>query len=299
MKRAVNGWLILDKPVGIGSTQALGKARWALGAKKAGHAGTLDPLASGLLAIAFGEATKTIPYAMDGLKTYRFAARWGFETETDDSEGEPRPISESRPSPEAIRAILPGFIGEIQQKPPAYSAIKIDGERAYDLARAGEAPEMAARPIWIESLAYLASDSTPEIGRFEMTCGKGGYVRSMARDLGRALGCGADVTELRRLSAGPFDLGQAISLESLDALRNNPHALTRLLPVSTGLDDIPVLAVTEAEAAHIRQGRAVPAAGVLSLPEGSALWASLAGEPVALGHLKEGRFQPDRVFNLA
>ncbi len=299
MKREIHGWLLLDKPVGLGSTQALGKARWALKAKKAGHAGTLDPLASGLLALAFGEATKTIPFAMGGLKTYRFAARWGFETETDDSEGEPRLISEARPSPEAIRAVLPGFHGEIQQKPPAYSAIRIDGERAYDLARAGEAPEMAARPIWIESLTYLEAESTPDLGRFEMTCGKGGYVRSMARDLGRALGCGAYVTELRRLRAGPFALDQAISLESLEALRDNPHALTRLLPVSTGLDDIPVLAVTEAEAAHIRQGRAVPAAGVLSLHDGDKLWASLAGEPVAIGHMEEGRFQPDRVFNLA
>ncbi|WP_018631357.1 tRNA pseudouridine(55) synthase TruB [Neomegalonema perideroedes] len=299
MKREIHGWLLLDKPVGLGSTQALGKARWALKAKKAGHAGTLDPLASGLLALAFGEATKTIPFAMGGLKTYRFAARWGFETETDDSEGEPRLISEARPSPEAIRAVLPGFHGEIQQKPPAYSAIKIDGERAYDLARAGEAPEMAARPIWIESLTYLEAESAPDLGRFEMTCGKGGYVRSMARDLGRALGCGAYVTELRRLRAGPFALDQAISLESLEALRDNPHALTRLLPVSTGLDDIPVLAVTEAEAAHIRQGRAVPAAGVLSLHDGDKLWASLAGEPVAIGHMEEGRFQPDRVFNLA
>lgn len=299
MKREVHGWLLLDKPVGLGSTQALGKARWALRAKKAGHAGTLDPLASGLLALAFGEATKTIPFAMDGLKTYRFAARWGFETDTDDSEGAPRPISEARPSPEAIRALLPRFLGEIQQKPPAYSAIKIDGERAYDLARAGEAPEMAARPIWIESLTYLEAESTPDLGRFAMTCGKGGYVRAMARDLGRALGCGAYVAELRRLAAGPFALEQAISLESLEALRDNPEALTRLLPVSTGLDDIPVLAVTEAEAAHIRQGRAVPAAGVLSLHDGDSLWASLAGDPVAIGHMKEGRFQPDRVFNLA
>ena len=299
MKREIHGWLLLDKPVGIGSTQALGKARWALKAKKAGHAGTLDPLASGLLALAFGEATKTIPFAMGGLKTYRFAARWGFETDTDDSEGEPRLISGSRPSAEEIRAVLPGFHGEIQQKPPAYSAIRIDGERAYDLARAGEAPEIAARPIWIDSLTYLEEASTPDLGRFEMTCGKGGYVRSMARDLGRALGCGAYVTELRRLSAGPFALDRAISLESLDALRDNPHALTRLLPVSTGLDDIPVLAVTEAEAAHVRQGRAVPAAGVLSLHDGDKLWASLAGEPVAIGHMKEGRFQPDRVFNLA
>jgi len=199
----IHGWLILDKPSGIGSTPLVGKAKWALQAQKCGHAGTLDPLATGVLALAFGEATKTVQYVMDGDKSYRFTVRWGIATNTDDAEGEATDTSDIRPTREQIEAAIPQFIGEIQQIPPAYSAIKINGERSYALARKGETPELSARPIRMDALALIKQPDADH-AIFEMTCGKGGYVRAIGRDLGHSLGCLGHITQLRRTRTGPF-----------------------------------------------------------------------------------------------
>ena len=296
--RPIDGWLVIDKPQGVGSTDVVSKARWALQAQKAGHSGTLDPLATGVLAIAFGEATKTIPYAQEGAKTYRFTVRWGAATTTDDAEGQVVADSEARPAREAIEAALSEFEGVVMQRPPAYSAIKVDGERAYDLAREGAAPELEARPIRIDRLTLIGSPSADE-SVFEMVCGKGGYVRAVARDLGEKLGCLGHVTALRRLRSGPFHLEQAISFEMLDAMRDRSASDLRLLPVATGLDDIPALAVDGGTAARIRQGQAAPVIGALAgrdLSYGDAVWASLEGVPVAVGQYRAGSFQPTRVF---
>lgn len=294
--RDVHGWLIVDKPLGVTSAQVVAKARWALQAKKAGHAGTLDPEATGVLAVAFGEATKTVPFVTDALKSYRFTVRWGQATNTDDSEGEVVATSEARPSAEDIRAALPAFTGDIMQVPPKFSAVKVDGERAYALARGGEDVELAARPLWVESLDLIDAPDADHAA-LEMVCGKGGYVRAIARDLGRALGCLGHVVQLRRVWSGPFEEADAISFETLDEWRHNPRATEQLLPVSTGLDDIPALAVTAAMAAHLKQGRAVPATGV-DLSYGDEAWASFQGTPVAIGTVKGGMLHPSRVFNL-
>ncbi|MEO1303302.1 MAG: tRNA pseudouridine(55) synthase TruB, partial [Myxococcota bacterium] len=241
--RPVHGWLVIDKPEGVGSTQVVGKARWALQAQKAGHAGTLDPLATGVLAIAFGEATKTVGYAMDALKCYRFTVQWGEGRDSDDREGAVTATSTNRPTRQAIEALLPNFQGEVMQRPPSYSAIKVGGERAYDLARDGETVELEARPIWIDSLTLVEMPDADH-AVFEMVCGKGGYVRAVARDLGERLGCFGHVAALRRVWSGPFTLEHAISFEKLDELRDTERAEEHLLPVSTALDDIPALAVT-------------------------------------------------------
>ena len=294
--RAVHGWLAIDKPSGIGSTPVVGKARWALDAQKAGHAGTLDPMASGVLAIAFGEATKTVPYVMAGPKTYRFTVRWGSATNTDDAEGETVAVSDARPARAEIEAALPALRGEIMQVPPAYSAIKVDGRRAYALARDGESPDLAARPIRIQALDLLDCPS-PDEAVFAMTCGKGGYVRSVGRDLGAALGCLGHVTQLRRTATGPFTEADAISLETLEQMRDTAGSCARLIAVATGLDGVPALAVTAAQAALLRNGGAVPAAGC-DLAEGATAWASLNGVPVAIGTFRGGSLHPARVLNL-
>ncbi|MEM9724804.1 MAG: tRNA pseudouridine(55) synthase TruB [Pseudomonadota bacterium] len=296
--RAIDGWLVIDKPAGMGSTEVVSKARWALQARKAGHAGTLDPLATGVLAVAFGEATKTVPYAQDGLKTYHFTVKWGEARDSDDADGEIVAQSDARPSEAEIDAALPRFEGQIQQRPPAFSAVKIDGERAYDLARDGAAPELATRPIWVERLRRMETlDADHTV--FEMSCGKGGYVRAIARDLGVQLGCHGHVTALRRVSAGPFALDRAISIEMLEEMRDSDGADDRLLPVAAGLDDIPAMAVDGGAAAQIRQGRATPVVGALAgadLSYGDAVWTSHGGEPVAIGVYKAGSFHPTRVF---
>lgn len=291
----VDGWAVLDKPAGVSSVQALSKARWAFRAGKAGHAGTLDPLATGVLAIAFGEATKTVALAQEGLKTYRFAIRLGQATTTDDSEGEMTATSEHRPTDDEIAAALRAYVGEIAQVPPQFSAVKVEGERAYDLAREGIELDLAPRPLRVESLRLIARPD-PDHAELELVCGKGGYVRSIARDLGRDLGCHAHVTMLRRLASGPFTLAQAISFEKLDEIRHMGGA-DYLLPVSTGLDDIPALAVPAAAAARLRQGQAVPVPAA-DLDYGDVAWASLDGLPVAIGTYRAGMLHPDRVFNL-
>ncbi|HSF93438.1 MAG TPA: tRNA pseudouridine(55) synthase TruB [Thermohalobaculum sp.] len=291
----VDGWVVIDKPVGVTSIKAVSKARWAFQAGKAGHAGTLDPLASGVLAIAFGEATKTVAYAQEGLKTYRFTIRLGQATATDDAEGAVTAESDLRPTDAQIEAALGAYEGDIEQVPPQFSAVKVEGERAYDLAREGVEMELAARPLYVESLKLIARPDADH-AELELVCGKGGYVRSIARDLGRDLGCLAHVTKLRRLSSGGFTLEHAISFEMLDEIRHMGGS-EHLLPVSTGLDDIPALAVPAAAAARLKQGQAVPVPAT-GLDYGDVAWASLDGLPVAIGTVKSGLLHPDRVFNL-
>jgi len=288
----VHGWLIVDKPVGIGSTNVVSKARWALRAQKAGHAGTLDPLASGALAVAFGEATKTVPYVMDGAKRYEFTVGWGRATATDDTEGETVEQSDMRPSRDAILDALPRFRGAIEQVPPVYSAIKIGGIRAYKTARAGKIPELVARPLHVEALDLL--EATPDSASFAFTCGKGGYVRSIARDLGEVLGCYGHVTALRRLSTGPFDVADAVSWDIFDAVRAG-EASVDLLPIETALSHLPRVDVHETEASRLRNGNPVEARG-LSLAYGETCWGALDGEPVAIGPYKAGMLHPSRVL---
>ncbi|MEL7464178.1 MAG: tRNA pseudouridine(55) synthase TruB [Pseudomonadota bacterium] len=290
----VDGWLIVDKPEGVTSTQVVGRARWAFNAQKAGHAGTLDPLATGLVAVAFGEATKTVPYAQDGLKTYRFTARWGELSATDDREGEIVETSNHRPSAAAIEAALPDFTGEIMQTPPVYSAIKVDGARAYDLARKGEDVALAARPIWIEALRLLSLDDEDH-ATFEMVCGKGGYVRSMARDLGAALGTVARVQRLRRLSSGGFDLSSAIAYDDIEALRGDEARFAHLAPIERGLHGLPRLEVSSRDASRVAAGdlSAVPA-----FDDGD-FWVSDQDRPVAILARENGAPRIRRVFNFA
>ena len=291
----VDGWVVIDKPAGVTSVQALSKARWAFRAGKAGHAGTLDPLATGVLAIAFGEATKTVALAQEGLKTYRFTIRLGQATATDDAEGEVIAESDLRPTDAEIAAALPAYVGEIEQVPPRYSAVKVGGARAYDLAREGVETDLAPRPLHVESLRLVARPDQDHAD-LELVCGKGGYVRAIARDLGRDLKCHAHVTSLRRIASGGFNLEHAISFEMLDEIRHMGGS-EHLLPVSTGLDDIPALAVTAAAAARLREGQAVPVPA-RDLDYGDVAWASLDGLPVAIGTFKAGLLHPDRVFNL-
>lgn len=274
--RSVDGWLVVDKPEGVTSTQVVGRVRWAFDARKAGHAGTLDPLATGLLAVALGEATKTVPFAQDGLKTYRFTAKWGEATATDDREGEVTARSDRRPTPEEIAAVLPRFTGAIMQTPPVYSAIKVGGARAYDLARGGADVSLNARPITVRALSLLGAPDADH-AEFEMVCGKGGYVRAMARDIAGALGTVAHVSALRRVSSGGFTLDGAVGWDELETLKTDPARDARLLPVVAGLSGMEVREVGEATAARLRNGDAGGA------PKSArAYCATLAGEPVAI-----------------
>ena len=300
-REAVHGWLILDKPYGMASTQAVGKVRFLFNAEKAGHGGTLDPLASGLLPIALGEATKTVSYAMDGRKVYRFTACWGEERTTDDLEGEVSATSDRRPSGKEIELILPRFTGEIMQAPPAFSAIKVDGERAYDLARAGEAVELAERPILIEALR-LVDVPDRDHATFEVTCGKGTYIRSLARDMGRALGTAAHVTMLRRVAVGPFTEDHMISLENLTELGHKApggDAKTgALLPIETVLDGIPALAIDDEQARRLKLGQAVLLRGANAPIAEDAVLVMSGGKPLGIGTIVQGSLKPKRLFNL-
>jgi tRNA pseudouridine55 synthase len=294
--RPVHGWMVLDKPAGISSAAAVAKAKWALEAAKAGHAGTLDPAATGLLAIAFGEATKTVPFVTDARKAYRFTVRWGASTTTDDAEGAVVATSAVRPDPEAIRAALPAFTGEIMQVPPQVSAVKVDGERAYTRARAGEALDLAARPLTVERLELVAA-ADPDTASFELVCGKGGYVRSLARDLGARLGCLGHVQSLRRLWSGPFRLDEAVDWDTLEAEARTPALAARLLPVRAALGGLPELACPPAAAARLLNGNPAALPGA-RLPEGATAWASLGDAPVAVGVWRGGALHPSRVFAL-
>jgi len=298
---AVSGWLILDKPQGMTSTQAVTKVRRLFDAAKAGHAGTLDPLATGVLPIALGEATKTVPFAVEGLKTYRFTVRFGAETDTDDAEGAVIAESEGRPSREAIEAILPRFTGEISQVPPRFSALKVEGARAYDLARDKEEFELAPRLVSIERLV-LISDPDPDHCVLEAECGKGTYVRALARDLGRALGACGHVEALRRTRVGAFGTEEALTIAELEALKENTpegEALLRALkPIEAALGDLPALSFSCSDAARLRQGQPVLLRGRDAPIFRGTAYAVSKGSLVALGEMEEGEFRPKRIFNL-
>jgi tRNA pseudouridine55 synthase len=294
--RAISGWLVVDKPAGVTSTAIVNKVRWALGAQKAGHAGTLDPAATGVLAVALGEATKTVPYITDALKCYRFMVRLGQATTTDDAEGAIIAQSEARPDTAQIEAALAAFRGEISQVPPQFSAVKVEGERAYDIARAGEEMELAARPLWVEKLDIIAQPDRDHV-ELEMVCGKGGYVRSIARDLGAALGCHGHVAWLRRVWSGPFNAEDGITLEQIDALAHSPELESYLRPVEAGLADLPELPATAEGAAKLRNGNPGMVLSA-SVEYGDEAWASYQGRPVAVGIYKAGELHPSRVFNL-
>ena len=293
--RPISGWVILDKPVGIGSTQCVGKIKWLYQAAKAGHAGTLDPLASGMLPLALGEATRTVPYIMDGQKTYRFTVTWGAETNTDDLEGEVVNTSDNRPTKEAILSLLPNYTGEIEQVPPKFSAIKIDGERAYKLAREGEEVQIDARQVEIETLELI--EATENTATFETLCGKGTYVRSLARDFGRDLGCYGHITELRRVSVGPFLEEDLVPLEKLTGLEGDLEKLdAELFTTGTALDDIPEVPLTKEQVHRVRMGNAIVLRGRDAIAHAPEVFASSGDELVAIGEVDRGQFKPKRVF---
>ena len=294
VKRAISGWLVLDKPYDMTSTQAVGKVRWLFGAAKAGHAGTLDPLATGILPIALGEATKTVPHVQDGRKVYRFTITWGRATNTDDAEGEVIATSHIRPDKAALQTVLARFTGRIEQVPPAFSAIKVEGERAYDIARAGEAVALAARPVEIDSLALIEHGS--EESSFEVVCGKGTYVRSLARDIAEALGTCGHVGSLRRTAVGDFHEGDAVTIDALEALALEERDAV-LKPIAAGLGALLEVRLRQDQVTAIRNGNPVLLTGAgapVSLDEA---WASFAGQAVATGMVERGQFKPKRVFN--
>jgi tRNA pseudouridine55 synthase len=297
----IHGWIALDKPEGLGSTQALAKVKRLFNAAKAGHGGTLDPLASGLLPIALGEATKTVSWAMEGRKTYRVLVRWGEARTTDDREGEISALSDERPSHGSIDALLSRFEGEILQTPPRFSAIKVKGERAYDLARAGEAVDLAPRLVVIEKIELLGLPD-PDHAEFSVTCGKGTYIRSLARDLAEALGTVGHVARLRRTQVGPFTENDMISLEKLEELRHKApgdNAMEGVLrPIETVLDGIPALAVKDAEAQRLRQGQSVLLRGASAPIAQDAVLVMWGRRPLGICSIEKGSLKPKRLFNL-
>jgi tRNA pseudouridine55 synthase len=299
----IDGWVILDKAFGMTSTAAVGAVRRIFDANKAGHAGTLDPLASGVLPIALGEATKTLPYVVDTEKSYQFTLKWGEATTTDDREGEITDRSDARPSETEIIAGLIDFIGEIEQVPPAFSAIKVNGERAYDMARRGDTVQLAARRIWIKRFELVEMRDADQ-AVFSVISGKGTYMRSLARDLALRVGTVGHIAELRRTAVGKFAVEDAISLDELDTIGQGAAASGALLPVETPLDDIPALALTEQEAARLRNGQAVSLLRKLDLErisafdDGETVLATTSGKPVALTKYSAGEVRPVRVLNV-
>ncbi|MGJ8603234.1 MAG: tRNA pseudouridine(55) synthase TruB [Marivita sp.] len=292
--RDISGWLVVDKPAGLTSTAVVNKVRWAFDAKKAGHAGTLDPDATGVLAVALGEATKTVPYITDALKAYEFTVRFGQATRTDDAEGDVIASSDLRPSDDEIKEALHPFVGDIMQVPPQFSAVMIDGERAYKRARDGEEMDIAARPLFVDELTLLDRPDADH-AVLMLVCGKGGYVRSIARDLGEALGCLGHVLRLRRVWSGPFDAEDGLSLDQIDALARTPELDSHLLPLEQGLADLPELTCTAEAAVKLRNGN--PAMVIASGVEyGDECWVSCDGEPIAVGRYKAGEVHPSRVF---
>lgn len=290
----VDGWLIIDKDLDISSAKIVGAVKRIYEAQKVGHGGTLDPLASGILPIGLGEATKTMPFVVDASKEYSFTVQWGSATDSDDREGAVTKSGGRLPTEEAVRSVLAEFTGTIQQVPPAYSAIKVDGQRAYKLARDGETVELKPRSVEIQSLTLVSHDKDNKFTSFEVTCGKGTYVRSLGRDLAGKLGTYGHITALRRLRVGPFKLCDAISLAKLNELGHSARAAEVLLPITTALDDIPAVAVTENEAQDIRYGRSLTLdaakQGTIVLMEGDT--------PVAIAENLEGDVRPLRVFNM-
>jgi len=301
--RPVHGWVVLDKPADMTSTAAVEAVKRALDAAKAGHAGTLDPIATGVLPIALGEATKTLPYVVDTRKAYRFTVRWGIATETDDREGAVIEESAARPTEEALRACLEDFTGEIEQVPPIYSAVKIAGERAYDIARRGDKVVLHPRSIFIEKIE-LPTMLDADHAEFAVISGKGAYMRGLARDIARAVGTCGHIVSLRRIAVGPFREDDAISLDELTSFMQSAAASGYLLPVETALDDIPALALTEQEAGRLRNGQAVSLLRkvdldrIADLEEGETVLATALGKPVALTQFSAGEVRPVRVLNL-
>jgi tRNA pseudouridine55 synthase len=301
--KAINGWMAVDKPVGVTSTDVVNRLRRLTGAAKVGHGGTLDPLASGVLPIAFGEATKTVSYVMDGSKTYEMTVAWGESRDTDDREGKVLETSDLRPDRAAIEAVLPDFIGEIQQVPPIYSAVKVAGRRAYDMARADEDVDLKARPILIRSLT-VESMPSPEITIFKVVSGKGAYMRSLARDMALAMGTRGHVAALRRMACGPFTTENAISLDMADGVGQDAAHLESLLPVEAALADIPAVPLTEVEARRLSQGQPVSLLQVASrtplhgIAQGDTVQALFNGRLVALARVEGGEIRPQRVINL-
>ncbi|MBX6320368.1 MAG: tRNA pseudouridine(55) synthase TruB [Rhodospirillaceae bacterium] len=305
----VHGWIVLDKPGGMTSTQAVAAVKRLTDAAKAGHAGTLDPLATGVLPIALGEATKTMPFVVDAQKRYRFTVRWGEARSTDDAQGEVTATSARRPSRQEILTALPQFLGTIEQVPPAFSALKVDGQRAYDLARAGQTVELAPRWVRIDRFELVEMPDADH-AVFVVACGKGAYMRALCRDLARSLGTLGHLAALRRTAVGRFDESRAISLERLAALGHSascPGSLAEagyLLSVGTALDDIPALALTNVEANRLRSGQAVALfhrmdrERVGHLESGSVVCATSGGKPVALARFQEGGLRPLRILNL-
>lgn len=299
--RPVSGWLILDKPFDFGSTEAVSKIKWLFKAQKAGHAGTLDPLASGMLPIAVGDATKTVPYVMDGRKIYEFTVTWGEERSTDDLEGEVTRTSGTRPTADAIKAILGGYTGVIQQIPPQFSAIKIDGERAYDLARDGETVEIPSREVEIHRLTLIGSDENT--ARFEVECGKGTYVRALARDFGRELGCYGHISALRRTFVAPFGEDDMVPLADLTALEGIEDEAERLAAldaflIDTGeaLSSLPQIVVNDDQAHRLRMGNPIIVRGRDAPVSADEAYATARGKLVAIGEIGGGEFRPKRVF---
>ena len=311
----LNGWLIIDKPYEMGSTNVVSKLKWLLHPKKIGHAGTLDPLATGVLPIALGKATKTIPFVMDGKKTYRFTVKWGVQTSTDDVEGEITASSDKRLTLSEIKAILPQFIGDIMQTPPAYSALKIDGVRAYELARKGETPEMKARPVHVDDLRivpvdleccqtgdeYLNDDVLPQNETtFEVDCGKGTYVRSLGREMGQKLGCFGHITMLRRIKCGPFCEKDTILLANLEKNDYNTNALS-IIPVDTALSDISVLAVNEVQAKRLMNGQTISCkefepADLKGVAHETVIGLKFEKHIIALAKIERGGIKPFRIL---
>jgi tRNA pseudouridine55 synthase len=297
-KRKVDGWLILDKPAGMTSTHAVSVIKRAFSAAKAGHAGTLDPLATGVLPIALGEATKTVSFVMDGRKAYRFTVRWGTETDTDDAEGKVIVTSEARPDAEAIGRVLPRFTGQIMQTPPKFSALKIAGERAYDLAREGEEVSLEPRPVAIERLDLVAIPDADH-AEFEAGCGKGTYVRALARDLGRALGTCGHVVALRRTAVGPFVEADTVGVEALPEPGSAPGTGSQILrPVAAGVGNLPRLSVSRADAARLARGQAVLLRGRDAPILAGWVAVSTQGDLIALAEVEQGEIRPRRIFNL-
>jgi tRNA pseudouridine55 synthase len=305
---AVHGWVVLDKPAGITSTQAVAQIRRIFNAQKAGHAGTLDPLATGILAIALGEATKTVPYVQDAAKIYRFTATWGESRDSDDAEGKVTGTSDARPAQAAIEAMLPRFTGALTQTPPAYSAIKIQGERAYDLARKGEDVALEPRQVQVYEARLVEAETDRAV--FEILCGKGTYVRSWVRDIALALGTLGYVSQLRRTRIGGFLEKDAVGLETLTPFMHSPAAFAYLKPLSTALDGIPALAVTGSDTVRLRSGNSILIRANLfaRMKDGFADDGGLQGQtvflkdetdaPVALAEIADGELRPFRVFQL-
>ena len=301
--KSIHGWLVIDKPKGITSFSVVYKVRRALKAKKVGHGGTLDPMATGILPLAFGEATKTIPYIFDGLKEYTFTIRWGQGRDTDDADGAVTAVSIKRPGKDQITSILPSFTGNIKQVPPTYSAVKVDGRRAYDLARCNQVTKLKEKSIFIKELE-LVEILDEDNARFRVVSGKGAYVRGLARDIAIALGTRGHLVELRRTRLGPFDENSSISLDKLAKLGHTSAVEALMKPVEVALDDIPAVTLTEEEARRLRCGQivsvleAIPQTSLRGLTAGSVVVAMAGGTPVGLARFESGGIRPFRILNM-